>query len=274
MPEYTKNFNLVKPLPSEYYDVDVFNRNVETIDAAIQSVDAFNGEFSTPKPWMLFPALDDKKYLIDYITLAYAILDELTSKTYATEIGTTTLLNAINSLNTKTTNHETAIDGLNTETANQEMTINELNTKVTSHETAITTLNEKSANQEAAINRKAENVTVSLSSNTKCLQLKLTNYNGYVPFFISFADNLAYYCLHQWEIPSSWISLNPSTGIAGSIVNEIVVNAYKPSDEILRIRIWYKGTGGAACSFVPLISPSEASFEYWRDNLNGEEDYD
>lgn len=43
MPEYTENFHLTKPLPSEYYDVDVFNQNADAIDEAIKSADAFGG---------------------------------------------------------------------------------------------------------------------------------------------------------------------------------------------------------------------------------------
>lgn len=37
MPNYTSNHNLVKPLPTELYDVEVFNGNMDVVDAALNS---------------------------------------------------------------------------------------------------------------------------------------------------------------------------------------------------------------------------------------------
>ncbi|NLY80447.1 MAG: hypothetical protein GX072_11340, partial [Lysinibacillus sp.] len=36
MPNYTKNYNLVKPLQEEFYDVDDFNQNADIIDAELK----------------------------------------------------------------------------------------------------------------------------------------------------------------------------------------------------------------------------------------------
>lgn len=37
MPEYTSNYNLVKQLPNEYYDREIDNDNLDTIDTVLQS---------------------------------------------------------------------------------------------------------------------------------------------------------------------------------------------------------------------------------------------
>ncbi len=38
MPNYTENFNLEKPLESEYYDINVFNENADKLDAALKTI--------------------------------------------------------------------------------------------------------------------------------------------------------------------------------------------------------------------------------------------
>ena len=39
MPNATINYGLTKPLPTEFYDIAVFNANADKIDAALKNID-------------------------------------------------------------------------------------------------------------------------------------------------------------------------------------------------------------------------------------------
>ena len=39
MPNYTENFNLIKPLPEEYYNIEDFNNNSDTLDEALKTIE-------------------------------------------------------------------------------------------------------------------------------------------------------------------------------------------------------------------------------------------
>lgn len=44
MPNYTTNYKLIKPLPTELYDIEVFNDNMEKVDKGL--VDLKNSTYS------------------------------------------------------------------------------------------------------------------------------------------------------------------------------------------------------------------------------------
>jgi hypothetical protein len=56
MPEYTPNYNLIKPSEDEYYDIKDFNQNADILDTAIKTAaDAAAALAPNPSDWGYVP---------------------------------------------------------------------------------------------------------------------------------------------------------------------------------------------------------------------------
>ncbi len=48
MPNYTPNYNLIKPTQDEFYDVDDFNKNADKVDEALKEINNKINEIEVP----------------------------------------------------------------------------------------------------------------------------------------------------------------------------------------------------------------------------------
>lgn len=52
MPNYTQNYNLVKPLPTDLYDIDIYNQNMDIIDQHLNKNEYSTDEVDTGMKWI------------------------------------------------------------------------------------------------------------------------------------------------------------------------------------------------------------------------------